>query len=375
MNKVGYINIIGGIGSDAYAENSLRSVMEQVKAAGVVEKYIININSGGGEVAEGFAIYNYLLSLEKPIITRGVGMVASIATVIFLAGGKRELYPNTQFLIHNPWTFGEGDADVLEKKAEELRGIENQLLDFYVGHTGVEKTTLQSLMKEDKIIPADTAHELKFATEILQPVKAYATINNKNKTKETMSKIGKIFREAFTALKANGVVLNDMVQTTDGTELEIEMMEGSPSVGDMVTVNGEPANGTYELADGTTIIVTEGKITEVMKPEAAQNESVEDAEKKKMSNDVNAQLDALNEIIAQLEAENNALKAENSQMIAEVKTITNHLQKMKIAASVPTAQPQFSKSVPTSNELSKEEIKARFNELKAKSKKRNTIAH
>jgi len=364
MNKVGYINIIGGIGSDAYAENSLRSVMEQVKAAGVVEKYIININSGGGEVAEGFAIYNYLLSLEKPIITRGVGMVASIATVIFLAGGKRELYPNTQFLIHNPWTFGEGDADVLEKKAEELRGIENQLLDFYVGHTGVEKTTLQSLMKEDKIIPADTAHELKFATEILQPVKAYATINNKNKTKETMSKIGKIFREAFTALKANGVVLNDMVQTTDGTELEIEMMEGSPSVGDMVTVNGEPANGTYELADGTTIIVTEGKITEVMKPEAAQNESVEDAEKKKMSNDVNAQLDALNEIIAQLEAENNALKAENSQMIAEVKTITNHLQKMKIAASVPTAQPQFSKSVPTSNELSKEEIKARFNELK-----------
>jgi ATP-dependent Clp protease protease subunit len=372
--KKGFINIIGGIGSDS--ENSLRSVMEQVSAIGNVDEYIVNINSGGGEVSEGFAIYNYLLSLEKPLTTRGVGLVASIATVIFLAGTKRELYPNSQFLIHNPWTFGEGDADVLEKKAEELRGIENQLIDFYINHTGGDKATLQSLMKEDKLIPAETAHELKFATTILQPVKAYATIKHKNQTNQNMSKIGKIFKDAFAALKANGVVFNDMVTTTDGTELEIEMSGSTPSVGDMVSVNGEPANGTYELADGTTIEVMEGQITEVMKPEAAQNGGhTEDDEEEKMSADVKSQLDSLNEIIATLEADNKALKEENAQMLAEVQTITNHLQKMKISASVPSAAPQFSKSVNKTAEMSKDEIKARFQELKNKSKKRNTIAH
>ena len=132
MSKVGQINIVGSIGG---WEVSLQNVMEQVKTAGAVDEYLVVINSGGGEVFEGYAIYNYLLSLNKPITTRGVGIVASIATVIFLAGKKRQLYNNTQFLIHNPWSMTEGDANEFIKKAEELKNIENNLIDFYVQHS------------------------------------------------------------------------------------------------------------------------------------------------------------------------------------------------------------------------------------------------
>lgn len=366
MGKIATINIIGAIGSDNHSENSLKSVMHQVASNPDATEYIVNINSQGGEVTEGFAIYNYLLGLNKPITTRGVGLVASIASVIFLAGGKRELYGNTQFLIHNPWTYGEGDAAALEKKAEELRNIETQLINFYSEQTGVDAETLQALMNEDKLISADMAQELKFATEILQPIKAYAILKNKTENKNTMSKIGKIFKDAFKALKENGVVLNDMVTTTDGTELEIEMAGSSPAVGDMVMVNGEPAEGTFELADGTTIVCVGGAITEVQKPSA---------EAETESNEIDARIAELENKISALENENNTLKAENAEMVAEVEVITNHLKTLKVNARIPVTAPTFNKQKPNANaEMSKEEIKARFDELRAKTNKKTTIA-
>lgn len=371
MAKKATVNIIGSIGSDVFSENSLRTVMKQVESVPDATEIHVNINSPGGEVTEGFAIYNYLTSQGVPVITRGVGLVASIATVVFLAGKKRELYENTQFLIHNPWTYGEGDAATLEKKAEELRGIENQLLDFYANHTGTDKDTLRDLMNSDKMVSASIANELKFATDILTPVKAFATIKTQTKKETNMSKIGKIFKEAFAALKAQGVLLSEMVTTTDGTELEIEMAGATIAVGDTVTVNGEPAEGTFELADGSTIVVVEGKITEMMKPESAM-EHEDEEEKEKAQSDVIANLQSE---IETLKAANAELKNQNSEMAKNVEVITNHLKKLKVNAAIPSNAPQFNKVAPDAKkEMGVDEIKARFKELQNKSKGKTTLA-
>jgi ATP-dependent Clp endopeptidase proteolytic subunit ClpP len=370
MSKKATVNIIGSIGSDAFSDNSLRSIMKQVENVPDATEILVNINSPGGEVSEGFAIYNYLTSQNIPVTTRGVGLVASIATVVFLAGRKRELYENSQFLIHNPWTYGEGDANTLEKKAEELRLIENQLLDFYSNHTGTDKDVLRDLMNSDKIISSSTANELKFATDILSPIKAFATIKNKTTKNETMSKIGKIFKEAFNALKANGVVLAEMVTTTDGTELEIEMAGATIAIGDSVMVNGESAEGTFELADGTTIIVVEGKITEVAKPESAMEH--DDEEEKKNHAELISTLEAEIENLKQANAK---LQNENSEMAKNVEVITNHLKRLKVNASIPSNAPQFNKvSSEVKAEMSVEEVKSRFKELQNKTKGKTTLA-
>jgi len=367
MSKKATINLIGNVGSSPFDDISLRSVMLQIENVKDADEILININSPGGEVTEGFAIYNYLTGLPYNITTRGVGLVASIATVVFLAGKKRELYDNTQFLIHNPWTYGEGDAATLEKKAEELRSIENQLIDFYASHTGVEKTTLQELMNEDKMIGSDMAKDLNFATDILSPVKAFATVKNKISNKTTMSKIGKIFREAFTALKAQGVMLSEMVTTTDGTELEIEMKGSTIAVGDMVMVAGEPADGTFELADGTTIVVKEGTISEVTKPEASKDGEDEEDETMNAS-ELQSQIDAL-------VLENKRLSEENAEMAKNVEVITAHLKKLKINAAIPANAPQFNKVAPDiKKEMSVDEIKTRFRELQNKTKNKPTLA-
>jgi len=363
MAKPGIINIIGDVGS--FGPVSLASVMEQVAAQPRAKEFLVNINSPGGEVTEGYAIHNYLVGLGKPVTTRGIGLVASIATVIFMAGRKRELYPSTQFLIHNPWTFGEGDASELERKAAELREIEQGLVSFYALHTGADHDTLRDLMALDRMISAETAQELRFATDVLTPVQAYATIKNpKQTTNNNMSKVGKIIKDAFTALRASGVIFNDKVMTMDGQELDITMAGEMIAVGDAVTLNGEPATGEFILADGHIVIVDGGIITEVKVP------TVEEAPEAGEVEDLKAQIAALQDEVA-------SLKAENTEAITNLEVITNHLRKLKVTAQVPAKAASFNRTSATGPvvvEPTKDEIKARLLELQAKTKKRGTVA-
>ena len=377
MAKAGKIYVIGSIGS-FWADVSLAGIIEQVNALGNVDEYIVEINSGGGEVMEGYAIHNYLLSLGKPITTRGIGMVASIATVIFLAGKKRELYPTTQFLIHNPWSGVEGDADTMESRAKELRDMENQLLDFYVKETGSDRDTLQALMSENKFIPADLANELKFATAIIEPVKAFASINqSQTKNKTTMSKIGKVFGDAFKALKNLGVILNESVMTTDGKELEIEMAGDTVAVGDTVTLSGEPASGTFELSDGTSITVENGSVTAVTKA-AAKNPDEEEEEMAKMKVEIEAlkaDIETMKANADALATENETLKAENAEMTTEVEAIVAHLKALKIQAKVPAKATRFNKAPEKKDApVSGEDFKATVKEYAAKRKKTTRVA-
>jgi ATP-dependent Clp protease protease subunit len=368
MSKIGTINIIGSISGDEWQGVSLLNVMNQVNECGEVDSYLVNINSQGGEVVEGYAIYNYLTSLGKPVTTRGIGLVASIATVIFLAGTTRELYASTQFLIHNPWSYGEGDASTLEKKAEELRTIENQLLDFYVKITGSDRGTLQTLMNEDKLVSSDIAQELKFSTVLLDSVKALASYKVKPKTNNAMSKIGKIIKSAFAELKNLGVVLNESVKATDGTELEVTMSGDAIAAGDTVTVGGENANGEYTLEDGTVIVCADGVITSVTAASALSDDGANDSVTiETLQASVTELTEKLNAATEQL----TTLQNENTELVTNFEAVTNHLKTLKVNVAVPQARHSFNKGFKA--EETKEDVAARIAELRNKTKSKTRI--
>lgn len=92
----------------------------------------VRINSPGGMATEGFAIADLLRAHSGPVTTRGIGLVASIASVILLAGDRVELSENAFLMIHRPWAgmFG-GDAEDLRKQADLLDKVEGQLADLY----------------------------------------------------------------------------------------------------------------------------------------------------------------------------------------------------------------------------------------------------
>ena len=183
MSKLGYIDITGTIdangggdwffGGNSYSAKDLQQSLEDNKDA---EELIVSINSGGGSCDEGFAIYNLLTNSGKKITTRAVGTCASIASVIFLAGSKREVFKNTQVMIHLPMVmpFEPLNETELAKLQDRLAQEKERILNLYTDVTKSDRATLETYMVDETYLTADQALELKFATEIIEPVMAIA---------------------------------------------------------------------------------------------------------------------------------------------------------------------------------------------------------
>lgn len=95
------------------------------------EDLTLKISSPGGSVLEGFAIMDALAAYPGEVTTLGVGYVASIASVILLAGDKVKMAENAFLMVHNPWSYMEGDAEDMRKQADVLEKMEMQIADVY----------------------------------------------------------------------------------------------------------------------------------------------------------------------------------------------------------------------------------------------------
>ncbi len=275
-----HVNIFGEIGW----ENNLQTVSNQTKSATKEDYIILHIHSPGGEVNEGFAIYDHLVGLGIPGETRIEGHCASIATVPAMAFQKRTITENSNFFVHNPWTMAEGDASALQDTVEQLRTIENRIASFYSKVTGKSLDEMLSLMADANEIQPEMAKELGFVTEVIKPVMAMASIKSNNKPNPNQIQTDTIM-EFLTKMKAdmnklfnkgikNQVAADEIKNSlkavlSDGNEVEIITEAEMPAVGDAVVMvaSGEAApNGDHTLEDGTVITVAEGIITAITEP-------------------------------------------------------------------------------------------------------------
>lgn len=275
-----YINgLIGSMPMEVGVE--LIDVIQQVKKQAGATSFKVHINSEGGVVDTGFDIYNYLRSLQVPIETIGSGLVASIATVIFMAGDKRTLKENTKFMIHLPMGGVDGTADEIEQYAKVVRESETKLLKFYSSATNLSNDALFPLLRNETWLNQEQSETLGFVTQTYEPVlaKAYFNLNTDKKmtnlTNEDKSWIEQKFDailNKFSAKKVQNIVLQD----ASGVELEFpEVAEGEePAIDSAVLVAGEPANGEYIMPDGSTYVCADGLLKEI-KP---MEEEVEDVE-------------------------------------------------------------------------------------------------
>lgn len=146
--------------------NELRAVKSKVLN--------VEINSPGGDVFAGLAIYNALKSSGKEIVVTVMGVAASAASLIAMAGDRIVMPKNTFMMIHNPWSFAMGNADELRETADTLDKIGGSLLATYASKTGMEESKLAEMLAKDTWLSADEALEMGFATEVVDDVKANA---------------------------------------------------------------------------------------------------------------------------------------------------------------------------------------------------------
>lgn len=137
----------------------------------------VHINSGGGLITEGFAIHDKLAASPYIVNTIVEGIAGSIATIIAQApasqnkGGKRKIYENSEYFIHNPqWQpsgFDGFEADDLTAISDELKASEERIAKFYSNITGLSKREITDKMDEAKTLTAKDAKKLGFIDEII----------------------------------------------------------------------------------------------------------------------------------------------------------------------------------------------------------------
>lgn len=169
------INIYGDITSWAWeelGEVSAVNLSKQLEELGEVSQINVFINSYGGEVAEGLAIYNALKRHKAKVKTVCDGFACSIASVIFMAGDERIMNDSSLLMIHNAWTYAVGNSDQLRKQADDLEKITQASVTAYKAHSSLSEKEIKALMDNETWILPEEALGYGFATTIEKSAKA-----------------------------------------------------------------------------------------------------------------------------------------------------------------------------------------------------------
>lgn len=160
--------IYGDITSWPWMESDVSSynLSKQLEQLGDVDEIDVYINSYGGEVAEGLAIYNALKRHKAKVTTYCDGFACSIASVIFMAGDVRVMSTASLLMIHNAWTYASGNANELRKQADDLDTITQASINAYMEKVNISEEELKELLDEEKWLLPQEALEKGFTTMI-----------------------------------------------------------------------------------------------------------------------------------------------------------------------------------------------------------------
>lgn len=127
----------------------------------------IIINSGGGDVFAGSEIYTALKEYSGEVVVKVVGIAASAASVIAMAGSKILISPTAQMMIHNVSTYGSGDYRDFEHTAEVLKSANQSIMNAYKSRINKTDEELKALMDKETWFNAQTAVDEGFADEVM----------------------------------------------------------------------------------------------------------------------------------------------------------------------------------------------------------------
>jgi ATP-dependent protease ClpP protease subunit len=127
----------------------------------------VNINSGGGDFFEGIAMYNMLREHPAKVTIKILGLAASAASVIAMAGDEILMGDGTFIMIHNAWVIAVGNQNDLRSTADSLVPFDKAMANIYVSRTGKDLKAIEKLMTNETWLDPQTAISDGFATGML----------------------------------------------------------------------------------------------------------------------------------------------------------------------------------------------------------------
>lgn len=281
MSVTGHIFIYGEIGRGT-GQVSINTVRAQLDPQ--ASDYILHIASPGGDVFEGFGIYNILKNNGKKIETHIEAVTASIATLVAFAGERIIMNKTAQFMIHNPYiTDLKGDSRDLETAKNQLDKIKNLLMEVSAGRAArngkpINQSELSSLYDNETWFTSEEALSRGFVDEVQDAIKAVAKIDLNNfKMEKQESWLKGILKNLTSLVKFK----NEFTETLqDGTKVVVMSEDGDWAGKQVITESGEALPpGDYTLASGKVISVGENSTIAEVKDAPAAAENKEDMSK------------------------------------------------------------------------------------------------
>ena len=133
------------------------------------KEIMLYINSPGGVITSGLAIYDTMQYIRCPVSTLCLGMAASMASVLLCAGtkGRRLALPNSRILLHQPLGGARGQATDIEIHAKEILYLRQKLTDIYVTHTGQDSEKIRRDTERDFYLSAKDAKDYGLIDEVV----------------------------------------------------------------------------------------------------------------------------------------------------------------------------------------------------------------
>ena len=169
--------IYGDIGESWSGDSvTAKDLSDELKKLAGVKEITLRLNSPGGNVFDGLAMYNSLKKFPARIVTEIDGMALSIASIVALAGDEVRMAGNAVYMIHNPWTMTAGDSAEMRKVADQLDLVRDSLAGTYAAKTkeSASLEQISSWMDAETWFNADEALKAGFVDQITDPIEIAA---------------------------------------------------------------------------------------------------------------------------------------------------------------------------------------------------------
>lgn len=317
------LNIFGVIG-DANGE-SKDTISNALKMAGG-QDVVVNISSSGGSVFDGLSIAAMISSYNGKTTAKGLGIVASAATLIMLSCKEKVMSKNSFFMLHNSWGGSEGNAEEMEKTVELLKKVDEQMAEIYTSQIesknkmkeGDREKTLKmvkKMMDDETWLTADEALEIGFIDKVV----------------EEDEQMNKLYEDTFAYVRAEANFKNIPKQIKMAADKEKKSL-----LQQMANWLGLKAEITEEVENIES--VTDVNQDEVITEPEAEAEAVTEIDDSKIL--LESELDELNKKIEQKQKELEEIEANiaskinyKSEAKAEKKNDNSFTQEQILSAS------------------------------------------
>ncbi len=161
------ISVFDVIGADWYGDgvtaSRIAAALRSIGGADVT----VNINSPGGDMFEGLAIYNLLREYEGKVTVKVLGLAASAASIIAMAGDEVQIGRGAFLMIHNCWVYAMGNRHDLAQVAADMEPFDKAMNDIYGARTGLSTEAIEAMMNAETYIGGSDAVEKGFADRLL----------------------------------------------------------------------------------------------------------------------------------------------------------------------------------------------------------------